>query len=236
MVRFKKIAVSLPPENDRKLHGNILKGANRMGTNQQRSVKNSPNPWKIAFITLSFVLVIAVVWLFSKITMEQPAQTATDEQVTAQAEDQLSVGVSLSNAELAVIANEYMKSEESLAGYSVEITDVVTLKGETVLLGLSIPFALSGEPHATTDGNLQMKVTGISLGGLSLPEKEALSLLAQFLTLPAFVSLDADSETVLMNLASMDLPKESAIRLLSIDKGTKEYSFEVSIPTENLIE
>ncbi len=207
-----------------------------METNQQRSVKNSPNPWKIAFITLSLVLVIAVVWLFSKITMEQPAQTATEAQVTAQAEDQLSVGVSLSNTELAAIANEYMKSEESLAGYSVEITDVVTLKGETVLLGLSIPFALSGEPHATTDGNLQMKVTAISLGGLSLPEKEALSLLAQFLTLPAFVSLDAESETVLMNLASMDLPKESAIRLLSIDKGTKEYSFEVSIPTENLIE
>ena len=118
----------------------------------------------------------------------------------------------------------------------MEITDVVTLKGETVLLGLSVPFSLSGEPHATTDGNLQMKVTGISLGGLSLPEKEALSLLAQFLTLPAFVSLDADSETVLMNLAGMDLPKESAIRLLSIDKKTKEYSFEVSIPTENLIE
>lgn len=207
-----------------------------MENNQQRSVKNSPNPWKIAFITLSLMLVIAAVWLFSKITMETPAQTATEAQVTAQAEDQLSVGLSLSNTELAAIANEYIKSEESLAGYSVEITDVVTLKGETVLLGLSIPFALSGEPHATTDGNLQMKVTAISLGGLSLPEKEALSLLAQFLTLPAFVSLDADSETVLMNLASMDLPKESAIRLLSIDKGTKEYSFEVTIPTENLIE
>jgi len=207
-----------------------------METNQQRSVKSSPNPWKIAFITLSLVLVIAVVWLFSKITMEQPAQTATEAQVTAQSEDQLSVGLSLSNTELAAIANEYMKSEEGLTGYSVEITDAVTLKGETVLLGLSIPFALSGEPHATTDGNLQMKVTAISLGGLSLPEKEAMSLLAQFLTLPAFVSLDAESETVLMNLASIDLPKESAIRLLSIDKGTKEYSFEVTIPTENLIE
>ncbi|CZQ83111.1 YpmS family protein [Trichococcus collinsii] len=207
-----------------------------MGTNQQRSAKNSPNPWKIAFVTLALVLVIAVVWFFSKITMDQPAQSATEAQVTAQSEDQLSVGVSLSNTELAVIANEYMKSEESLAGYSVAITDLVTLKGETVLLGLSIPFALSGEPHATTDGNLQMKVTDISLGGLSLPEKEALSLLAQFLTLPAFVNLDAGSETVLINLASMDLPKESAIRLLSIDKGTKEYSFEVTIPTENLIE
>ena len=207
-----------------------------MGTNQQRSAKNSPNPWKIAFVTLSLVLVIAVVWLFSKITMDQPAQTATDAQVTSQSEDQLSVGLSLSNTELAVIANEYMKSEQSLAGYSVEITDEVTLKGETVLLGFTVPFALSGEPHATTDGNLQMKVTDISLGGLSLPEKEALNLLAQFLTLPAFVSLDADSETVLMNLASMELPKESAVRLLSIDKETKEYSFEVSIPTENLIE
>ena len=80
-----------------------------METNQQRSVKSSPNPWKIAFISLALVLVIAVVWLFSKITMEQPVQTATDAQVTAQSEDQLSVGVSLSNTELAVIANEYMK-------------------------------------------------------------------------------------------------------------------------------
>jgi len=71
---------------------------------------------------------------------------------------------------------------------------------------------------------------------LSLPEKEALSLLAQFLTLPAFVSLDAEAGTVLMNLASMDLPKESHIRLLSIDKETKEYSFEVSMPAQNLIE
>lgn len=207
-----------------------------MGTNQQRSVKNSPNPWKIAFITLSLTLVLAAVWLFSKITTDQPSQSATDALITTQSEDQLSVGLSLNNTELAVIANEYLKSEQSLAGYSLEITDMVTLKGETVLLGLSIPFALTGEPHATTDGNLQLKVTDISLGGLFLPEKEALSLLAQFLTLPAFVSLDAASETILMNLASMDLPKESAIRLLSIDKETKEYSFEVSIPAENLIE
>ncbi|WP_319471068.1 YpmS family protein [uncultured Trichococcus sp.] len=207
-----------------------------MGTDQQRSAKKSPNPWKIAFISLSLILVIAAVWLFSKITMEQPGQSAEDTQVTVQSKNQLSAGLSLNNTELAVIANEYMKSEQSLAGYSLEITDVATLKGETVLLGFSIPFALSGEPHATTEGNLQLKVTDISLGGLSLPEKEALSLLAQFLTLPAFVSLDADSETVLMNLTSIDLPKESAIRLLSIDKETKEYSFEVSIPAENLIE
>ena len=206
-----------------------------MGINQQRSVKNSPNPWKIGFITLSLILVLAAIWIFSKIAMVQPSQTATDAPITTQSADRLSVGLSLSNNELAVIANEYLKSEQSLDGYSLEMTDAVTLKGETVLLGLSIPFALTGEPHATTDGNLQLKVTDISLGGLSLPEKEALTLLAQFLELPAFVSLDADSETVLMNLANIKLPKESAIRLLSIDKETKEYSFEVSISAENLL-
>ena len=206
-----------------------------MGINQQRSVRNSPNPWKIGFITLSLILVLAAIWIFSKIAMVQPSQTATDAPITTQSADRLSVGLSLSNDELAVIANEYLKSEQSLDGYSLEMTDAVTLKGETVLLGLSIPFALTGEPHATTDGNLQLKVTDISLGGLSLPEKEALTLLAQFLELPAFVSLDADSETVLMNLANIKLPKESAIRLLSIDKETKEYSFEVSISAENLL-
>lgn len=206
-----------------------------MGINQQRSVRNSPNPWKIAFITLSLILVLAAIWIFSKITIDQPSQPATDAQNTTQSADRLSVGLSLNNNELAVIANEYLKSEQSLAGYSLEITDAATLKGETVLLGLSIPFALTGEPHATTDGNLQLKVNDISLGGLSLPEKEALTLLAQFLELPAFVSLDADSETVLMNLANIKLPKESAIRLLSIDKETKEYSFEVSISAENLL-
>ena len=206
-----------------------------MGINQQRSVRNSPNPWKIGFITLSLILVLAAIWIFSKIAMVQPSQTATDAPITTQSADRFSVGLSLSNDELAVIANEYLKSEQSLDGYSLEMTDAVTLKGETVLLGLSIPFALTGEPHATTDGNLQLKVTDISLGGLSLPEKEALTLLAQFLELPAFVSLDADSETVLMNLANIKLPKESAIRLLSIDKETKEYSFEISIPAENLL-
>ena len=206
-----------------------------MGINQQRSVRNSPNPWKIGFITLSLILVLAAIWIFSKIAMVQPSQTATDAPITTQSADRFSVGLSLSNDELAVIANEYLKSEQSLDGYSLEMTDAVTLKGETVLLGLSIPFALTGEPHATTDGNLQLKVNDISLGGLSLPEKEALTLLAQFLELPAFVSLDADSETVLMNLANIKLPKESAIRLLSIDKETKEYSFEVSISAENLL-
>ncbi|HRF52801.1 MAG TPA: DUF2140 family protein, partial [Trichococcus flocculiformis] len=151
-----------------------------MGINQQRSVRNSPNPWKIGFITLSLILVLAAIWIFSKIAMVQPSQTATDALTTTQSADQLSIGLSLSNNELAVIANEYLKSEQSLDGYSLEMTDAVTLKGETVLLGLSIPFALTGEPHATTDGNLQLKVTDISLGGLSLPEKEALTLLAQF--------------------------------------------------------
>jgi len=193
-----------------------------MDTNQQRSAKKNRNPWKIAFLTLSLILVLAVVWLFSKITTERPSPAETD-------------GLSLSNSELALIANEYLKSEKSLAGYSLGIVDAVTLKGETILLGLVIPFALSGEPHATADGNLQLKVTDISLGGLSLPEREALSLLAQFLTLPAFVSLDAESETATIAISAIDLPKESGIRLISIDKQSKEYAFEVTIPAENLL-
>jgi uncharacterized protein YpmS len=206
-----------------------------MDTNQQRSAKKNRNPWKIAFLTLSLILVLAVVWLFSKITTERPSPAETDAQITTQSEDRLSIGVSLSNSELALIANEYLKSEKSLAGYSLGIADAVTLKGETILLGLVIPFALSGEPHATADGNLQLKVTDISLGGLSLPEREALSLLAQFLTLPAFVSLDAESETATIAISAIDLPKESGIRLISIDKQSKEYAFEVTIPAENLL-
>jgi len=206
-----------------------------MDTNQQRSAKKNRNPWKIAFLTLSLILVLAVVWLFSKITTERPSPAETDAQITTQSEDRLSIGLSLSNSELALIANEYLKSEKSLAGYSLGIVDAVTLKGETILLGLVIPFALSGEPHATADGNLQLKVTDISLGGLSLPEREALSLLAQFLTLPAFVSLDAESETATIAISAIDLPKESGIRLISIDKQSKEYAFEVTIPAENLL-
>jgi len=64
-----------------------------MGINQQRSVRNSPNPWKIGFITLSLILVLAAIWIFSKIAMVQPSQTATDALTTTQSADQLQITV-----------------------------------------------------------------------------------------------------------------------------------------------
>ena len=53
-----------------------------METNQQRSVKSSPNPWKIAFISLALVLVIAVVLVMGAALYVKGNQTHTGTSVT----------------------------------------------------------------------------------------------------------------------------------------------------------
>jgi uncharacterized protein YpmS len=193
------------------------------------------NAWKVAFFVLVGLIVLAGGWLIWKISAPT-ADGNTKESAVSQPAEGITLYVSLDNKEISSIVNEYLSNSKDYSGYTLEITDRVALQGKTGILGLSVPFALVGDPFVTTEGNLQLKVDSISLGGLPLPKKESLRILAGAIAFPDAFSIQPEEGTVVILLNKIPLPREMSVRLINIDEQTKEYSLEVTIPVENLIE
>jgi len=206
-----------------------------MINNSDKRLGRKPNVWKMAFFTLVGAILLTSGWLFWKVTGVN-VDSGTKETTVVQKTEGISLNVSLDNAEISAVANEYLQASKEYAGYALEVTDSIALKGQAEIFGLPISFTLAGEPYATEEGNLQLKVDSISLGGLPLPRKESLAILADAIDFPDAISIEPEEETVIILLNTMQLPREMAIRLMNIDKQTKEYSLEVTIPVENLIE
>ena len=206
-----------------------------MENNTRKKSGGQSNGWKIAFFVLVGLIVLAGGWLIWKITV--PAgDSNTKEIAVIQPADGITLNVSLDNKEISSVVNEYLSNSKDYSGYTLEITDKVALQGKTEIFGLPVPFALVGDPYVTTEGNLQLKVDSISLGGLPLPKKESLSILDGAIAFPDAISIQPEEETVVILLNTIPLPREMSVRLINIDEQTKEYSLEVTIPVKNLIE
>lgn len=206
-----------------------------MENNTRKKSGRHYNVWKIAFFTLVGLFVLAGGWLIWKISAPA-ADSKTKDSAVIQPADGITLNVSLDNKEISTLVNEYLSNSKDYSGYTLEITDRVALKGKTEIFGLPVPFTLVGDPYVTTEGNLQLKVDSISLGGLPLPKKESLSILDGAIAFPDAISIQPEAGTVVILLNKIPLPREMSVRLINIDEQTKEYSLEVTIPAGNLIE
>lgn len=119
---------------------------------------------------------------------------------------------------------------------TVGISDRVELEGLFTVWGLDIPYLLRGEPFVTESGDLQVKVDNINLGSLTLPNQQALSLIASQLDPSLPITVNSQEEWFTIHVTHIQAEKGLALRLLQIDKETQEYKFALTLPRENLLQ
>ena len=134
--------------------------------------------------------------------------------------------VSTNTEQLNSVINKYLNDfQDNQMTYKFYLSDKAVLEGSYKLFGTKIPLYIYFEPYALNDGSINLQVTSISIGTLSLPAKTALSYIKGTYKLPTFVNINANKQEVLIDLPQIAIGKDTFLQSGKLDIKSDQFVF-----------
>lgn len=189
------------------------------------------NKWKIAFLGLVLLLVIAIVYVGSLLTGTSESDTLTDRPDPAEG-GQLFVETSKQDFEK--LANKYIQEavRDQPIPLQLVVEDKIALTSELTVFSLTIPVQMYFDPVVLEDGNIQLVQNQVDIGQLSIPPEEILKLLRSSIDLPNWMIVSPADESVFIDLGGLPIDGDLDIRAQEIDLENDEIILSVTVPTD----
>ncbi|XKH51174.1 YpmS family protein [Chryseomicrobium palamuruense] len=189
------------------------------------------NKWKIAFLGLVLLLVIAIVYVGSLLTGTSESYTLTDRPNPAEG-GQLFVETSKQDFEK--LANKYIQEavRDQPIPLQLVVEDKIALTSELTVFSLTIPVQMYFDPVVLEDGNIQLVQNQVDIGQLSIPPEEILKLLRSSIDLPNWMIVSPADESVFIDLGGLPIDGDLDIRAQEIDLENDEIILSVTVPTD----
>lgn len=199
--------------------------------------KQTHSGWKWAFIVLLATNIIVVFYVNSLLNAIPPVKDEIAVPEAPNSEETIEALITLGNADLEDLLR-YALSENTAAGVvpSITISEDVMVSGELEVLGFTAMYQMTAEPFASESGDLQLKVSKVELGRLSLPIKQVLQLLSSQMDQNLPIELDFDNALITVRLSEVETETVKRIKLEKIEKELAEYTFNITIAKENLLQ
>lgn len=199
--------------------------------------------WKWAFLILLLANVSVFIYIFSLISSSGDSsgldQTQTEKTNITTSPDSglIDAQITLGNKDLEYLLNHILK-ENNASGQipTIEISDYFLILGELQVFGLSAGYRIETEPFAMENGDLQLKVSSIEWGSLNLPTKQILQLMTSQLDPQLPLQIDPEAKTITVALSEESTETLKRISLQKISKELAEYTFNITITKENLLQ
>ncbi|SFQ21977.1 YpmS family protein [Desemzia incerta] len=197
----------------------------------KKQTKAPINYWKWAFLTLAAVLLGTGIWLVQQLQV-QPASQEIVNETAVDTSDVMTFSVSARKEEVTQLMNQYI--EEEVAGsnvnYEVLLDETFQLAGSFQLFGFEVPFNLFMDPYVTENGNIQLKANELSLGRLNLPISFAMNQIGSQLSIPDWVVINGENETITFNLNEFQLESGMFFSAERIDLVENDILVNVHVP------
>ncbi|UJF14793.1 YpmS family protein [Jeotgalibaca sp. MA1X17-3] len=199
--------------------------------------KQTGKKWKTAFFVLLLAIIVfftaAYFSLFSNVKNPNLTEfTSTQEQSTST----FTAEVTLNAIDLQTLLQQSLLELTEGSVPEIEVGEKIHLLGSLEVLGLPITYNLQGEPFLLEDGNLQIKIEKIKLGNLSLPIQQSLQILKSQIDPALPIEINTDEEVIHFLLSDIQTETVQEIKLLDINKELQEYTFEITLPKESLLQ
>ncbi|MTD29764.1 YpmS family protein [Planomicrobium sp. YIM 101495] len=185
--------------------------------------------WKFAFFALLALNLLAVIGV--AILALTPAKDHSLESLVSSEEGEgNSVVVQTTKADFEGIANTYIEQEmaDQPIPLQLSLDDDVSLSTEIQVFSLSLPIQLRFEPYVQEDGNLLLVQESVGVGLLDIPPADALKLLRDSVSLPDFMEVRPEDETVLLKLSEIPIGSGIVVRAESFDLENDDIRLRVS--------
>lgn len=197
----------------------------------KKQTKAPINYWKWAFLTLAAVLLGTGIWLVQQLQVQPDSQEIVNE-TAVDTSDVMTFSVSARKEEVTQLMNQYI--EEEVAGsnvnYEVLLDETFQLAGSFQLFGFEVPFNLFMDPYVTENGNIQLKANELSLGRLNLPISFAMNQIGSQLSIPDWVVINGENETITFNLNEFQLESGMFFSAERIDLVENDILVNVHVP------
>lgn len=189
------------------------------------------NKWKIAFLGLVLLLVLAIVYVGSLLTGTSESYTLGDRPDPAEG-GQLFVETSKQDFEK--LANKYIQEavRDQPIPLQLVVEDKIALTSELTVFSLTIPVQMYFDPVVLEDGNIQLVQNQVDIGQLSIPPEEILKLLRSSIDLPNWMTVSPADESVFIDLGGLPIDGDLDIRAQEIDLENDEIILSVTVPTD----
>lgn len=191
--------------------------------------KEPLNIWKWAFLTLAAILIGTGIWFVQQL---QPVRYGEVNETPVNTEDVMTFSVAAQKEEVTQLMNQYIDEEVtgSNVNYEVLLDENFQLAGSFEVFGFEVPFNLYMDPFVTDNGNIQLKADQLSLGQLNLPISFVMNQLGNQLSIPEWVVIDGETETITLNLNDFQLDSGIFFSAERIDLVENELLVNVHIP------
>jgi len=175
------------------------------------------NWWKWAFLGLIAIIIIVSIQLMSSIETVSINEPNMD--TVAYTNQEMVFTTSATREDTEQFINTFLSTtlDEEYDNFSVEIQDQLNVHGQLEVFQFTVPFTLSFDPYVLENGNVQLRADTVELGNFSLPVGATMSLLANQLEVPYFISIDSESEMIVINLNEFSEEQDIGIQMVQID-------------------
>ena len=196
-----------------------------------RRTKKKRNYWKIAFLAL--IAINLFVMISSLIPSRTKHQVSTT-QIVEQGENWMEVTLSKTEIQniLEIVTKKNQIENPSFPNFVMN-DSVIQITGDAKALGVTVPYKMTTVPYVTEEGDIQLKIQSVQLGGFSLPVFLALGRLQQ-MEFPEWFQLNTAKQYFLLNLS--ELHEGNTIKAKKINLKTNEFIFSISISNDNIVE
>lgn len=159
------------------------------------------NIWKYLFFFLLALIIGGGIFLIKEITSKREDIKVVDEYKAWDKKDAaflLSMNKEQVNKLINKYLSEFLDNETIKYGFILEERALFT--GQYKIFDEEVSFYLYFEPNVLEDGNVLLKAKSLSIGTLEIPISTIMSYIKNNYSLPEWVVVDAENESITLNL------------------------------------
>lgn len=171
---------------------------------KSRTKNKRRNPWKVAFISLTGLIVLAAVALMVIVHMPSKADNTFNNE--AKNTGTTPISVQLNKDQLNTLSDYYLdklQDGSDNAKYHFEVADQGIVYGSMKLLGSAVDFTVFFTPKVLSNGNVELHATKLSLGRFPVPISFVLTYVKNAYELPKWVQLVPKKKLIRLDINHM---------------------------------
>lgn len=187
------------------------------------------NKWKIAFLLLAGLILIAVVSVMYLITSDVKQASISE---PLQAEGNV-LSVETTAKEFEAIAKQYLGAAINQSPLPLELVvdDKIYLYSTLTIFNIDVPIQMDFDP-VVKDGNIVLEQDAIHVGKLNIQPKAVLKIIEDAVDFPSWITVRPNDEEIYVDLSRINIAVGSRVRAKEIDLPNDKIVLEVIIPNE----
>lgn len=191
------------------------------------------NKWKVAFFILTGAIILFFTVFIYWATSPTEDVPIVSEGVAVDPSDSVLL-VEATADDIEKMALKYLQKElaNSPIPMDIVVDNMIELKSELTVFGLTVPFAMEFDPIVTEEGNIQLKQNSVNVGKINIDPFTVLKLMNDAVSFPEWIIVRPNDEEIYVDLSGINVMSGAKVRAKEIDLDNNRVLLEVIVPNE----